>query len=133
MSRTAVLSAVASLLACSGFALADSPKLTLDPTVITRRRPSQGLLMQGLDKCGVGKTLSDLKLNIYGWVESGYTYDHRHSSYNAPSGAFPRRHLQRQHLDPARPSTTNSTITTCLTRSTPLRTPVDGKTFDVAA
>jgi hypothetical protein len=90
MSRTAVLTAVASLLACSGFALADSPKLTLDPTVITAdAAPSQGLLMQGLDKCGVGKTLADLKLNIYGWVESGYTYDHRHSSYNAPSGAFP--------------------------------------------
>ena len=81
--RSAVLMAVAGLLACSGFAMADSPKLSLDPTVITADATApQGLLMQGLDKVGVGKTLEDAKINIYGWVESGYTYNHRHSGDN---------------------------------------------------
>ena len=81
--RSAVLMAVAGLLACSGFAMADAPKLSLDPTVITADAAAdQGLLMQCLDKVGVGKALSDAKLNIYGWVESGYTYNHRHGSDN---------------------------------------------------
>jgi hypothetical protein len=81
--RSAVLAAVAGLLVSSGFALADAPKLSLDPSVITADgAASQGLLMQGLDKAGLGKTLADAKLNIYGWVESGYTYNHRHGSDN---------------------------------------------------
>ena len=79
--RSAVLMAVAGLLACSGLARADAPKLALDPTVITAASSApQGLLMQTLDKAGMGKTLADARLNIYGWVESGYTYNHREGS-----------------------------------------------------
>lgn len=77
--RYAILSAVAGLLASSGFAMADG--LTIDPAVASADAAvSQGLLMQGMDKAGVGKTLSDNKITIDGWVESGYTYDHRHGS-----------------------------------------------------
>jgi hypothetical protein len=77
--------AVAGLLACSGYARADAPKLSLDPTVLTAASTApQGLLMQGLDKAGMGKTLADAKLNIYGWVESGYTYNHRTGSGDSP-------------------------------------------------
>jgi hypothetical protein len=77
--------AVAGLLACSGYAMADAPKLSLDPTVLTADSAApQGLLMQGLDKAGMGKTLADAKLNIYGWVESGYTYNHRTGSGQNP-------------------------------------------------
>ena len=86
--RSAVLPAVAGLLACSGLALADAPKLSLDPAVITADSTApQGLLMQGLDKAGAAKTLADAKLNIYGWVESGYTYNHRHAGVNTPDGS----------------------------------------------
>ncbi len=31
-------------------------------------------LMYVLEQVGVGKTLEDLKINLYGWVEGGYTY-----------------------------------------------------------
>ena len=84
MYHRSVLIAVAGLLACSGYAMAvDAPKLTLDPSVLTVADAApQGLLMQGLDKAGMGKALADAKLNIYGWVESGYTYNHRHGSVN---------------------------------------------------
>jgi len=78
--------AVASLLATSGFAMADAaPKtsLSLDPKVLTADATApDGLLMMGLGKVGAAQTLKDLKLNIYGWVESGYTYNHRHGSVN---------------------------------------------------
>jgi hypothetical protein len=77
--RYAILSAVAGLLASSGLAMADS--LTIDPAVASAdATASQGLLMQGLDKVGVGKTLADNKITVDGWVESGYTYSHRHGS-----------------------------------------------------
>jgi hypothetical protein len=73
--KDAVFMAVAGLLASSGFAMADAtPKtsLSLDATA------PDSLLMMGMDKAGAGQMLKDAKLNIYGWVESGYTYNHRH-------------------------------------------------------
>jgi hypothetical protein len=86
--RRAVLSAVVGLLATSGFAMADT--LSIDPAVATPAdAPSQGLLMQGLDKAGMGKTLADNKITIDGWIQSGYTYDHRHGSGSASEGIFP--------------------------------------------
>ena len=30
-----------------------------------------GLLMEHLNKAGIGKPLTDQKLNIYGWIEAG--------------------------------------------------------------
>jgi hypothetical protein len=76
--------AVAGLLACSGAAFADaSPKtsLSLDPSVIKADdSSSDALLMMGLDKAGLAKPLKDAKINIYGWLETGYTYNHRHDN-----------------------------------------------------
>jgi hypothetical protein len=62
--------------------MAGSPTLSLDPAVVTAAdvTESQGLLMQGLNKAGVGETLADAKLSIDGWVESGYTYSNRGGS-----------------------------------------------------
>jgi hypothetical protein len=42
------------------------------------------LLMQGLDKVGAAKPLQNLGINIYGWIEGGYTGNLRN---NAGSGA----------------------------------------------
>ena len=84
--RKAVFFAVAGLLASSGYALAgNAPKtsLSLDPTVITADAPAdRAPLMMALDKVGAAKPLDDIGLNIYGWVESGYSYNHRHASRN---------------------------------------------------
>ena len=81
--RKAAFFAVAGLLASSGMALADNaPKtsLSLDPTVITADAGAdRAPLMMLLDKAGAAKPLDDLKLNIYGWIEAGYTYNHRHN------------------------------------------------------
>jgi hypothetical protein len=84
--RSAVLLAVAGALSCGGAALADAPELSLDPTMITAAdvTTAQGLLMQGLNKAGLKSALAGAKLEIDGWVESGYTFDHRHGSDNYP-------------------------------------------------
>ena len=88
--KDAVFMAVAGLLASSGFAMADAtPKtsLSLDPTVLRADdASSEGLLMMGLGKAGAAQAIKDAKLNIYGWVETGYTFNHRHagSGRNAP-------------------------------------------------
>jgi hypothetical protein len=89
--KDAVLMAVAGLLAANGYAMADAtaPKLSLNPGVITAADEAgdKAPLMWALDKAGAGGTLADLKLNIYGWVESGYTYNHRHTDENSNLGA----------------------------------------------
>ncbi len=97
--KDAVFMAIAGLLASSGFAMADAtaPKtsLTLDPAVITADDTAAAApadrapLMWALDKGGEAKPLDDLKLNIYGWVEAGYTYDHRHHTGDAATGIIP--------------------------------------------
>ncbi len=85
--KDAVLMAVAGLLASSGFAMgADTfvvPKVGVDPTTVVTAQSMSDVpqTLQGwLDRAGVGKTLSDYGVQVYGWVESGYTYNHRHSS-----------------------------------------------------
>jgi len=81
--KDAVFMAVAGILASAGFAVADNtavktPVLTLDPVATVDNAPD-GLLMQGLGKVpGAGDALKQAGINIYGWVEGGYTYDHRH-------------------------------------------------------
>jgi hypothetical protein len=85
--------AVASLLASCGFAMADTteiqvPKLTLDPKVITAdAAPSEGLLMQALGKAGgADKTLSDLGITASGFIEGGYTVNHRQPTWSNVNG-----------------------------------------------
>jgi hypothetical protein len=108
--RSAVLLAAAVLLASSGLVVAEAPKLSLDPTVITADATApQGSLMLGLDKAGIGQPLSDAKLNISGWIESGYTYSARHGTYfsshpNEPAilpGPFNHEHGNRYMLNQA--------------------------------
>jgi hypothetical protein len=84
--KDAVTMAVVGLLASCGLAMADttinSPALSLEPTVITAQDTAapSGLLMQGLDKVGVAKPLQNLGINIYGWVEGGYTANLRNNA-----------------------------------------------------
>jgi hypothetical protein len=81
--KDAVMAAVAGLLASCGLAMADSPLkspvLSLEPSVVTAQAggSDKSLLMQGLDRAGVGSMLSDYGLNVYGWIEGGYTWNHR--------------------------------------------------------
>jgi len=82
--------AVAGVLANAGFAMADTnqiatPVLTLqsEPTQVAAEPTApDGLIMQGLAKVGAEKTLNDYGINIYGFVEGGYTYNHRHNTSN---------------------------------------------------
>jgi len=88
--KDAVYLAVAGLLMSSGLVKAGT-KLSLDPTVITAddAPADRAPLMAVLDKAGAAKPLDDLKLNIYGWVEAGYTYNHRHHDGNGSTGIAP--------------------------------------------
>jgi len=92
--KDAVLMAVAGLLASSGFAMADStglqtPVQSPDPTVVRADdAATQAPLMMALDKVGAAKPLSDAGLNIYGWVEAGYTWNHRNNGTPIIPGPF---------------------------------------------
>jgi len=100
--RDAVALAVAGLLASAGFAMADgapvpAPVLTLqtEPAPVAAEPTApDGLLMQGLGKLGAAKALSDYGINIYGWVEGGYTYNHRHHRTTDPILPGPFNHEQ---------------------------------------
>ncbi|MCL2646200.1 MAG: porin [Phycisphaerales bacterium] len=97
--KDAVLAVVAGILASAGFAFADGAatqpsSLSLTPTTACSPADgcSSGLLMQGLDKIGVGDALKKADLNIYGWLEAGYTYDHRHGKTAVPILPGPFNH-----------------------------------------
>jgi hypothetical protein len=104
--------AVVALLASSGFAMADTTQvktssLSLDPSVLNvdvDAAPPSGLLMNSLDKIGAAKPLTNLGLNIYGWVEAGYTLNLRQQQGNTPirPGPFtqePGNHLELNQVD----------------------------------
>jgi hypothetical protein len=117
--KSKVALAVCSLLATAGFAMADqqAPQLTMDSSVVNLDDAApRGLLMGGLDKIGAAKPLDDIGLNIYGFVETGYTANLRNdrtqpsASNNAPfffpgssrPGPFttePGNHLMLNQLD----------------------------------
>ncbi|MCL2640273.1 MAG: porin [Phycisphaerales bacterium] len=87
--KSAVLAVVASVLANAGFALADDTAAPLSlRTVVTADATidvgPDGLLMQGLDKIGVGDPFRNAGINVYGWLEVGYTYDTRSSERILP-------------------------------------------------
>jgi len=101
--KDAVLAAVAGLLASSGFAMADttgtSTKLSLDPRVLTAATTAEQAPLMGLmDKAGMGAPLSSAGLNVYGWIESGYTYNHRHHGSNNPIAPGPFNHEVGNHF-----------------------------------
>src|SRR4051812_47953688 len=102
--KDAVLVAVASLLASCGFAMADTTeatdtKLSLDPRVMTvADAPPAAPLMGLLDKAGAGSTLSSAGLNVYGWIEAGYTYNHRHHGDDGPIAPGPFNHEVGNHF-----------------------------------
>jgi len=103
--KDAVFMAVAGLLASCGFAMAETtevktPSLSLEPTVATAQdagAPSAPLMM-GLDKIGAAKPLQDWGINIYGWVEAGYTYNHRHAGSSRPIAPGPFNHEVGNHF-----------------------------------
>jgi hypothetical protein len=108
--RSAFVMAAAVALASSGMVMADAPKLSLDPTVVTADATApQGAFMLGLDKAGIAQPLTDAKLSISGWIESGYTYSARHGTFfsshpNEPAilpGPFNHEHGNRYMLNQA--------------------------------
>jgi hypothetical protein len=100
--KDAVTLAVVGLLASCGLAMADStgvssPALSLEPTVVTAQDSAPTApLMMGLDKIGAAKPLTNLGINIYGWVEGGYDANLRNNagSKNA-TGVFPGQSITR--------------------------------------
>jgi len=86
-----LMAAVAGLLASSGAAMAESQSsLSLDPRVLTADDAApQAPLMSMLGKAGIDQKAL-MGFNIYGWVESGYTYNHRHGGQgNGSTGIIP--------------------------------------------
>jgi len=99
--KDVVMMAVAGLLAASGFAKAGTQGLSIDPTVVTADdAAAPAPLMAVLGKVGMDKPLNDAKLNIYGWVEAGYTYNHRHGtgSSSVPIAPGPFNHELGDHM-----------------------------------
>ncbi|HVX85097.1 MAG TPA: outer membrane beta-barrel protein [Phycisphaerae bacterium] len=103
--------AVVALLASTGFAMADTTQvktssLSLDPSVLNAdvdAAPSTPL-MQGLDKIGAAKPLTNLGLNLYGWVEAGYTLNLRQQQGNVrilpgPFTQEPGNHVELNQVD----------------------------------
>lgn len=89
----AVALAVASLLVTAGYAAAETsaPKLSLEPVVTAAEAPARAPLMAGLDAIGAGSTLDQYGINVYGWLQVGYTYNHRNTS---SAGGTPKIALQ---------------------------------------
>jgi len=99
----AVALAVSTLLACAGYATAgtteSAPTITLDAAVVAPADAAPpGLLMQGLDRMGVGKQLNDAKINFYGWLEVGYTVNPRRIGKEAPLFPGPFNHEVGNHF-----------------------------------
>ncbi|MEI7768043.1 MAG: outer membrane beta-barrel protein [Phycisphaerae bacterium] len=80
-SRTATSVVAIALLASAGFVMADAPKMSLDATLppsvasLQAAPAERAPLMAGLDYLGVAKTLDNLGINIYGYVQAGYYHD----------------------------------------------------------
>jgi hypothetical protein len=102
--KDVALMAAASLLMASGYAKAENKSgLTLDPTVLTADDAGEATIMSLLGKAGMDKPLADAGIKIYGWVESGYTYNHRgneHQGGDSPFGPVqpgPFNHQRSDH------------------------------------
>ena len=81
--KEALLAAIAGVLATSGFAFASelqSPRLSLSPVVTADDEAAapEGLLQQHLDKLGAGSAFKQAGLAVSGFLEIGYTWNHRH-------------------------------------------------------
>jgi hypothetical protein len=96
--KDVALMAVAGLLASSGYAMAENKSgLSLDPTVLTAQDAPEATIMSLLGKAGMDKPLADAGLRIYGWVETGYTYNHRQPTSEEATifyGGFPPGPIQ---------------------------------------
>src|ERR1035437_3108251 len=93
MSNRALFLVIVGVAANAGFAFSAGPQvpvLSLDaapsdaPATTAAPAAPQAPLMMGLEKLGLGKPLEDAGLNIYGWIDAGYTYDHRSHGHNGP-------------------------------------------------
>ena len=86
--KDSISTAVLALLASVGFAYGETaapvaPSLTLDRQALRLDDAAapQGLLMQGLDKIGVGSTLEKYGITIGGYFDSGYIWNHRNHTH----------------------------------------------------
>jgi len=90
--NNAVSLAVAALLASAGFAYGQTPpvapSLSLDPQALRLDEAAapDPLLTQGLAKIGLGDALKKAGLSVGGYVESGYTMNHRNHSQALDTG-----------------------------------------------
>jgi hypothetical protein len=102
--------AVLSLLASAGFAFADqgtvaAPKMSIAPTALNLDAAAPSApLMAGLEAVGVGKPLEDAGINIYGYIEAGYTYNQRENQFKGEinritPGAFNYQHTNSVMLN----------------------------------
>jgi len=100
--KEALLAAIAGVLATCGFAMADnleSPKLSLSPTVTADdATPPEGLLMTEVDKVGAGAPFHQAGLSVSGFVEAGYTYNHRQHGNEPPILPGPFNHEVGNHF-----------------------------------
>lgn len=96
--------AACTLLAGASLAKAETtPALTLSPSVVHLDEAApRGLLMQGMDKIGAGKTLDEYGINIYGWDQSGYEGNLRNNASSSsrpnPFTTEPGNHYQHNQL-----------------------------------
>jgi hypothetical protein len=59
-----------------------APAADAGPSVSRPTSPSRPL-MSALDKLGAASTMDKYNINIYGWVEGSYTYNHRHTNHDS--------------------------------------------------
>jgi len=95
--------AVAALLASAGFAYGETapvaPSLSLDPQALhlDEAAAPAGLLTQGLDKIGVGDSLKKAGLSVGGYIDSGYTMNHRNHSQALDTGKVQGTGFNSEH------------------------------------
>jgi hypothetical protein len=101
--KDAILAAIAGVLATCGFAMADdiqAPKLSLAPTVTADDAAAapEGLLQQQIDKVGAGSAFKQAGLSVSGFLEAGYTYNHRKHTSDEPILPGPFNHEVGNHF-----------------------------------
>lgn len=80
--KDAVALAALSMLASAGFVMAESKNaLTLDSSVVNAAEAAdRTLLMGGLDRIGAAQPLEAAGINVYGWVQGGYSANLRNTN-----------------------------------------------------
>jgi hypothetical protein len=102
--RSATSLAALALLASAGFVMADAPKMSLDSTLppsvasLSEAPAERAPLMAGLDYLGIAKTLDDLGINIYGYIQAGYYHDFGRGANERGNAGIPFLSKGSQHF-----------------------------------